>query len=162
MEAYKVPKQRARVTVAWPVGEPESGSVFLSACADRHQGAETVHDLFSRAEPFLPAILERRGFLLLRKDRLAWVRVEEPEAAEWHYLEQRAGAPRAVIRCRFADGSALEGEVWALTPPGEQRVVDVINRAEGFLHLQGDDGLYLINLRQVTAVEVVEEHRGEP
>lgn len=162
MEAYKVPKQQARVTVAWPAGEPERGAVFLSASSDRHQGAETVHDLLTRSEPFLPVVFTQLGFRLVRKDRLLWVRVEEPEVAEWHYLELREGAPRAAVRCRFADGSALEGEVRALTPPGEQRVVDVVNRAEGFLHLEGDDGLYLVNVTQIAAIEILEERRGEP
>lgn len=161
MEEYKVPKQRARVTVELPPGAPEEGTVFLSPFADKHNGPETVHDLLARDEAFMPLVLASRGFLLVRKSAVRWLRVEEPQSAEWRFFELGAGAPQSRVRCRFADGAALEGVLRALTPRGEQRVLDVVNLCAGFLHLETAAGLHLVNLAHVATIDVLEESRDD-
>ncbi len=160
MDEYKVPKQRASVTVHLPPRPPEDATVFLSAVTSPHGGPESVHELLTRDEPFLPMVLASRGFSLVRKGAIRWLRVEDAAQIEGRYFELGAAAPSSRIRCHFPDGETLEGTIRALTPPGEQRVLDVVNLSDGFLHVESPSGLYLANLAHLVTIEVLEEHRG--
>jgi len=157
---YKVPKEKALVLVKIPPTPPEWKTVFISSCAETHRGRETVFDLFSASRMFLPLLDEREGIVLVRRSAIRWVRIEEPEKFEWYYYEVRQGAPRSTVRCSFDDGEVLEGSFYAIGPAGEQRVQDVVNREEGFVHLEIDGSLFLVNLLQITAVTVREEGHG--
>ncbi len=158
METFKVPKEQARVSLCVPPHPPEERVLFLSAFAEAHQGSETVSDLLLRPQRFLPMLNGGGAVSLVRKEAIRWLRVEEPGRAEWHYLEEREGTPRAKVRIEFsAGGDAVEGVVHALTPPGEQRTLDVVNLLEGFLHVETAEGLYLVNLAHVCHVHILEE-----
>jgi len=160
METYKIPKERAKVLMWAPPREPEERYLFLSPFAETHQGAETVSDLLLRPKRFLPVLQEGAGLELVRKEAIRWLRVEEPERSEWHFMEQRSGAPQAKIRCEFGEGGSLEGVMYALTPAGEQRVLDVVNLLQGFLPLETAQGFYLVNLGHVCHIAILEESRA--
>lgn len=157
---YKVPKEKAVVLVKIPPATPEWKTIFISSCAETHRGRETVSDLLNTERKFFPLLDEREGILLLRRSAVRWVRIEKPEEFEWYYYEVRHGAPRFTVRCGFGDGEVLEGTFYAVGPAGEQRVQDVVNRQEMFVHLEMDGGLFLVNLGQVTALSVREEGHG--
>jgi hypothetical protein len=156
MSDYKVPKERARVRLDLGAAGVVDRVLFLSPLAPTHRGRETVSDLLGSPEPYLPVLEEGNGLVLLRKDVVRWVRVEEPAEVEWYFYEARLGAPTHRIRCHFAEGDPLVGILYAIAPEGEQRVSDVVNRETGFLPLETESGLYLVNLKWVTAIEVVE------
>ena len=157
MSDYKVPKERARVRLDLGASGVVERVLFLSPSAQTHRGRETASDLLGSPEPFLPVLEEGNGLVLLRKDAVRWVLVEEPAEVEWYFYEARLGAPTHRIRCRFAEGEPLVGTLYAIAPEGGQRVSDVVNRETGFLPLETDSGLHLVNLKWVTAIEVVEE-----
>lgn len=157
---YKVPKEKALVLVKVPPTPPEWKTVFVSSCAETHRGKETVSDLFNAPRKFFPLLDEREGIVLVRRSAIRWVRIEEPEKSEWYYYEVRQGAPRSTVRCNFDDGEVLEGTLYAVGPAGEQRVQDIVNREEGFVHLEVGGNVFLINLGQITAVTVREESHG--
>ena len=155
---YKVPKERAVIEIKVPPLARERKEIFLSSCAASHQGSETVSDIFNAPGSFLPLLDEHLGVTLIRREAVHWVRIEEPERVEWYYYEIRQGSPHTRSSFGFEDGEVLEGTVFAVGPAGEQRVQDVVNRQEQFLHLDTDTGLYLINLRQVARVIVLEKN----
>lgn len=159
-DLYRVPKERAWVEIKMPPLRPERTEIFLSGSAENHQGSETVSDLLNADRLFLPLLDVTGGLTLIRREAIHWVRLEEPERVEWHYFENRRGLPRARIRCRFSDGSDLEGTVHVAGRSGEQRVQDLVNRGEDFVHLDTDTGLYLVNLGQIVRVAVVGEDGG--
>jgi len=160
-DAFRIPKEPAKVLICLPPDPPEPRLIFLSTMAENHAGPETVSDLLHRPKRFLPLVEEGDGVSLIRKASLRWIRIEDPARDEWHYLEERAGAPGARVRLEFAQGVPLEGVVYALTPPGEQRILDVVNLEAGFLHLEADQGLFLVNLDHVTRIGVTEESHGD-
>ncbi len=160
METYKIPKERVKVLIWVPPHQPEERCLFLSPFAETHQGAETVSDMLIRPKRFLPVLLEGGGLQLVRKEAIRWLKVNNPERFEWHFIEQRQGAPQARIRCGFREGGSLEGIMYALTPAGEQRVLDVVNLLQGFLPLETSDGFFLLNLSHVCQITILEESHG--
>lgn len=162
MKDYKVPKDMARVILKVPPLEPVDGLVFLSACAETHQGQETFFDLLQRPKDFIPVKSEADPTLLVRKSAIHWAKILEPERVEWLYYQDREGAPVRTIRCRFGDGEELEGAVSIVAPEGRRRVSDFLNQHEGFLHLESPRGLYLVNLAHVVAVSIVEDDHAGP
>ena len=155
-----MPKEKALVLVKVPPAPPEWKTVFVSSCAETHRGQETVSDLFNTFRKFFPLLDEREGIVLVRRSAIRWVRIENPEKSEWYYYEVRQGAPRSTVRCSFDDGEVLEGTLFAIGPAGEQRVLDIVNRDEGFVHLEVGEDVFLVNLGQITAVTVREEGHG--
>jgi hypothetical protein len=161
MDQYRVPMEQTTVLAKLADRPPFECVLYLSQAAEGHTGAETVHDLLLRAGAFLPLTLPAGGLTLVRKDALQWLRLAEPERAAWHYLEQRAGALERKIRCELSDGEAMVGLIVALTPAGERRVIDLVNRAEGFFHLETVEGLCVVNAAQVWTITILEEPDGE-
>jgi hypothetical protein len=157
MESYQVPRDRARVLLAVPPRPPERRTLFLSQAAATHDGPETVSDLLSRASRFLPAAREDGPVDLIRTGAIRWILVERPEEAEWRHIDVCVGTPAARVRCEFDDDEHLEGTVHAQTPPGRQRVLDLFNRQQGFLHLENGVGLYLVNPDHIRRIAILEE-----
>jgi hypothetical protein len=153
---YKIPKDKALVLIKVPPLPPEWKTVFISSCAETHQGGETVSDLFNMERPFLPLLDEQGGIVLVRRGGIRWLRIEDPEKKEWYYYEIRQGAPQMVARFQFPDGEVVEGTVYAIGPAGEQRVQDIVNRDEMFLPVDTANGLFLINKTLVSSIKVME------
>ncbi len=159
---YKVPKEGAVIEIKIPPLAPERKTIFLSSCAGSHGGKETVSDILNTPRAFLPLLDGPGALTLARREAIHWVRVEDPERVEWYYYETRQGSPCARVRFGFDDGDAQEGVVYAAGPAGEQRIQDVVNRKEEFLHLDAGTGLYLVNLRQVARIMVLERGVAGP
>ena len=157
---YRVPKEKALILVRIPPAPPEWKTVFISTCAEAHQGQETISDLISASRSFLPLLGDGDGISLVRRDAVRWIQIQEPERFEWYYYEVRAGAPEATARVTFPDGEVIEGKVFAVGPAGEQRVQDLVNREKDFLHLESPAGLFLLNLKHVSTITVREEGHG--
>jgi hypothetical protein len=160
MDAYRVPKGRATVLIFVPPFPIAVRTVFLSEIAESHHGPETVSDLLDKPQAYLPVQEEDGEPVLLRKDSVRWLKVEDPRAVEWCFFEDAAGAATRKIRCVFADGDPLDGTIYVVAPEGERRVSDLVNRRSGFLHVESEGELYLVNLRHVVTVRILEEING--
>ena len=157
MQEFQVPKVRASVLVEIPPRPPEARFVFLAPNAQGHLGAETPSDIFNAPQPFVPLFREDGEAVLARRESITWIMVGEPRRAEWYYHESRAGAPEAPVHIEFETGSHLDGRIALVGPEGSQRVIDVVNRAGGFLHVERDEELFLVNLRRVASITVAGE-----
>lgn len=164
MEQYQVPKEKASVLIEIPPHMPETRFIFLAPFAQGHHGAETPTDIFNVSQAFIPlfreggdVLLGRGDAMLVRRDAITWVMVSEPQKTEWYYYETRAGIPDAAVHLEFDTGSHIDGRVALLGPSGGQRVLDIINREEGFLHVERDDELFLINLKRVVSITLKEQ-----
>lgn len=156
MQEYQVPKEKASVLVELPPREPETRFVFLSPFAQNHHGAETPSDSFDIAQPFIPLFREGGDMQLARHDAITWVMIGEPRRTEWYYYETRAGAPDAMVHFEFDTGGHIDGRIALIGPAGGQRVLDIVNRHEGFLHVERDDELFLVNLKRVVSITLKE------
>ena len=160
METYQVPKEQAKIVLFFPPYETVEASVFLSPYAEHHRGQETVADLFRSSAPFLPIRDAQGRPVLIRKKSVRWVKVMEADRVEWVYFELKVGAPRTTVRLEFEDASFIVGDIFATTPEGHQRVSDVVNLTGPFLHVEAEEGVYIVNLGHVSAIRIVEETLG--
>ena len=152
MQEFQVPKEKASVLIEMPPRGPEMRFVFLSSFAQSHHGAETPWDIFNVPQAFVPLFREGDDVTLARRDAITWVMVSEPERTEWYYYETRAGVPDAAVHLEFDTGGHLDGRVALLGPTGGQRILDIVNRQEGFLHVERADELFLVNLQRVVSI----------
>jgi hypothetical protein len=155
MQSFRVPKEKASVLVDAPPHPPETRFVFLAPIAHGHTGLETPSDIFNVPQAFIPLFRESGEVVLARRDAIAWVMVGDPRRTEWFYYETRAGFPDAAIDVEFDTGSHLKGRIALAGPMGSRRVLDVVNRSEGFLHVERDNDLYLVNLGRVLSITLV-------
>lgn len=151
MEEYRVPKEQASVLINLPPHPPQARHIFLSSFAQTHHGAETPSDVFNIHQAYIPLYREGGDLVLARHDAIVWVMVSEPRRTEWYYFESRAGVPDAGVHIEFEDRSHLDGRVALIGPVGGQRILDILNRVEGFLHVERDEELFLVNLRRVVS-----------
>jgi hypothetical protein len=156
MSDYRVPKDQAAVLVEIPPHAPEPRFVFLSSFAQSHHGAETPSDIFNVPQAFIPLFREGGEVVLARHDAISWVMVGDPRRTEWYYYEARAGATEAMVHLEFDTGGHLDGTVAQIGPVGGQRVLDIVNREEGFLHVERGDELFLVNLKRVVSITIKE------
>jgi hypothetical protein len=152
MQEYHVPKEKASVLIEMPPHQPEVRFVFLSPCAQNHQGAEAPSEIFNLQKPFVPLFREEGEVTLVRNEAITWVMVSEPRRVEWHYFESRAGVADVAVHLEFDTGTHLDGRVALLGPAGARRVLDVLNRQEGFLHVEREEELFLVNLKRVATI----------
>lgn len=152
MQEYRVPKQKVSVIIDLPPHPPQMRFIFLSPFALRHQGAETPSDVFSVPETFVPLYREGGEVVLARRDAIVWIMVGDPRRTEWLYFEERAGALEAAVHIEFDTGTHLDGRVALIGPVGGQRVLDIVNRPDGFLHVERDDELFLVNPARVASI----------
>ncbi len=157
MQEYQVPKEKAAVLIEMPPHEPEPRYIFLSAFAQSHHGAETPSDIFNVPQAFIPLFREGGEVLLARRDAITWVMVGEPQRTEWHYFETRAGFSDAAVHLEFDTGGHIDGRVALIGPDGSQRMLDVVNREAGFLHVEREDELFLVNLKRVSSITLKEQ-----
>jgi len=160
MDEYKVPKERAKVLLFIPPNPPQECAFYLSPNAENHRGREMVSDILRGTKTFFPILGEWDELILLRKETVRYIKVLEPETIEWLFYEERVGAPAFLIECIFTDDQRIEGRVYATGPEGERRVSDIVNNQEGFLPLEVEDGLYLVNLTHVERVKILENSHG--
>ncbi len=152
MDGYRVPKEQAKVLLSAPPSAPEERYVFLSECAEHHQGEETLSDLLARPKRFLPFRDGGGRAVLVRKAAIEWMLIRDPERVEWVFYQNRQGVPSEAVRLEFSNGRELAGSIFAIAPEGRRRVQDLVNDAEGWLHLEAEEGLYLVNLEHVVAI----------
>lgn len=157
MQQYQVPKTKAAVLIEIPPREPQAHFIFLSSFAQEHHGAETPADIFNVTQAFIPLFREGGEALLVRRDAIIWVMVGEPQQTEWYYYEIRTGLPDTAVHLEFDTGNHLDGRVVLVGPSGSQRVLDIINRHEDFLHVERDDELFLVNLKRVISITLKEQ-----
>ena len=155
MQEYRVPKEKTSVLVEMPPHPPETRFVFLSSVAHGHNGMETPSDIFNVPQTFIPLFREGGDVMLVRREAITWALVGEPRRTEWFYFESRAGVPDAAIHIEFDTGTHLDGRIALAGPMGSRRVLDVINREGGFLHVERDDELFLVNLRRVASITLI-------
>jgi hypothetical protein len=155
MQEYQVPKEKASVLLEMPPHEPEPRFVFLAPFAQSHHGPETPSDIFSVAQTFIPLFREGGDVVLARLASITWVLVGDAQKTEWHYYQTRAGVPDAAIHVEFDTGTHLDGRIALAGPMGSRRVLDIVNRQGGFLHVERGDELFLVNLERVTSITLV-------
>ena len=108
------------------------------------------------------AVLSVFILLLVTSLAMAWESGEKPRIIVLTDIENEPDDAQSLVRFQFADGEVIEGNVYAIGPAGEQRVQDIVNRGDMFLHVDTGSGLFLVNITLVSSVKVMEVPSAGP
>ena len=139
MSEYQVEKQKVAVTVELVDGQTRDGEVFLSPFSSQHSGPQTLTELMSEEEPFVPFVGGDGSFLLINKAQISHVRYQK-EADD----ELLLGTPLEVM-VTFTNSRRLSGTLLLEVPEGQSRLLDFMNANTAFFRLQCEDGDYVVN-----------------
>ncbi len=139
MSEYQVEKQKVSVALFLVDGQTRDGVIFLSPFSSFHSGAQTLLDLMSEEEPFLPFVGNNGNFLLINKAQISHLKYKK-EKDDKPVL----GTPLEVM-VTFTNSRQLSGTVILEVPEGKSRLLDFMNSNREFFGLTCEDGDYVIN-----------------
>lgn len=153
---YRIAKERIAVVVHTMRGEAIVGDLFVQAHARHRTGPEDAPDVMNDDEPFFPLAVEGGPTLLVAKDRVRLLEVEERGAGD-DAADAVPGARLTPIELTLDDGSTVEGSIYLEQTFGRPRLLDFLNRARSrFLTLYAGDGVRLVNRRLIERVRPLE------
>jgi hypothetical protein len=140
MSEYQVEKQKVSVTIFLVDGQTRDGVIFLSPYSSFHSGPQTLFDLMSEEEPFVPFVGNDGSFLLINKVQISHLKYQKEEDDDQPVL----GTPLEVT-VSFTNSRQLSGTVVLEVPEGKSRLIDFMNSNQDFFGLSCDDGDYVVN-----------------
>jgi hypothetical protein len=149
VDDFRIQKERLAVILTLVGGACLHGYIFVQPAAHGFPG-ESALRVFNGDEPFFPIQLEGGEVILVAKDRVAEV-LWSALPAEDDVRLQSAGRMRLDVT--LAGGSARSGLVLVEMPSQRARPLDFLNQHDQrFLTLYDDEGVRLLNLRQIDSV----------
>ncbi|MBK5189023.1 MAG: hypothetical protein JJD97_12330 [Gemmatimonadaceae bacterium] len=136
------------VSITMVGGEVMSGSLFAPQVYPPG-GMEDPLQLLNEAEPFFPLGLATGEVLLIAKDRVLEISLDEPQPAE----ELPGSAPTALLQLTLAGGTTRVGSMRLEVRAWRPRVLDHMNHYTArFMALRTDAGVRLINRQMIERV----------
>lgn len=149
-------KQRLPVELVLEGGTIVRGEVFLLPVAPYKGGRQRLIDLLLEDEPFLP-VSTARGTVLLRRDRLVLVRVDDPWDADLATGDELDDAPVVLTLASApsgSEGAQLTGSIRVGRSIEDRRLIDLLNEEHPFVALlQADGTVMLVAKRYLIQVE---------
>jgi hypothetical protein len=139
MSEYQVEKQKVSVTISLVDGQTRDGVIFLSPFSSFHSGPQTLFDLMSEEEPFVPFVGSDGSFLLINKVQISHLKYKKEEDDQ-----PVLGTPLEVT-VTFTNSRQLSGTVVLEVPEGKSRLLDFMNSNRDFFGLTCEDGDYAVN-----------------
>ncbi len=149
----KLQKLRVQVIVRLSNGHAYKGDFLLAPTSDAHHGHERVKDLLNSPETMVPFFNpEKEAAILLNKQHIQMVEMQGPDLAGDPENEPDFAEHRQLVVTLTA-GIKIRGDILVTMPPGQDRTLDFLNRGEQFLYVNSRDGLRIINIDHLIAVE---------
>ena len=139
MSEYQVEKQKVSVSIYLIDGQTREGLIFLSPFSSFHSGPQTLLDLVSEEEPFMPFVGNDGKFLLINKVQISHLKYQKEEDDSLVL-----GTPLEVV-VTFTNSRQLSGTVVLEVPEGKSRLLDFMNSNQDFFGLACEDGDYVVN-----------------
>ena len=151
MSELRVPTVAMSAEVTCVDGRSFRGRIFVPASSSTRHGPMRVEEWMNGGGQFFPFLPDDSdASVMLNKSEVVVVSVDrESEPAERVDVERRV-----VVEC---GARALEGALHIDMPAHHSRVLDYLNRAEGFLTLHDGDRLHLLQKQNITRVVEVRE-----
>jgi len=144
----RIEKERVAVSVTMVGGELLSGSIFAPQIYPPG-GLEDPLKLVNEADPFFPLGLPTGEVLLIAKDRVLEIGLEEVTPGE----DLPGIAPTALLQVTLAGGITHVGSVRLESRATSPRVLDHMNHFTArFMALRTDEGVRLINRKMIERV----------
>ncbi len=146
----KVEKQTQRVNLFMADGVIFDGHVYLSQYAMNHSGEQTMLDLLTDGNPFLPMNNANGEFQLIQKGMISHVRCDVPLNDNITYTQRR-------VKISFPDNDSLSGVLKIDMPSHSIRLTDYINSGNDFFPLFSGEVAYLVNRNLIRDIVLLEE-----
>jgi len=144
----RIEKERVAVSITMVGGELLSGSLFAPQVYPPG-GLEDPLQLLNELEPFFPLGLATGEVLLISKDRVLEIVLDEAQVGE----EDPGSAPTALLQVTLAGGTSHVGSMRLEVRASRPRVLDYMNHCtERFMALRTDEGVRLINRKMIERV----------
>jgi len=144
----RIEKERVAVSITMVGGEVLSGSLFAPQIYPPG-GLEDPLQLLNEPEPFFPLGLTTGEVLLIAKDRVLEITLQEATPGE----ELAGSAPTALLQVTLAGGSTHVGSMRLEVRASRPRVLDYMNHCTvRFMALRTDEGVRLINRKMIERV----------
>lgn len=152
-DLFRVPKRQVPVHVVLPGRPPLALNLFLSECAEAHDGAERPSDLMNGETTFFPATDLHGATVFLQRDAVMMLTVatahEIPPGSALAQALDSGEATRVQLDVLLEDGSSLRGTLRFLMPEGKRRLQDFLNLPDRFLALEDGERVHLIQKRRI-------------
>ena len=144
----RIEKERVAVSITMVGGERLSGSLFAPQIYPPG-GLEDPLQLLNELEPFFPLGLPTGEVLLIAKDRVLEIILDEALVGE----EDPGSAPTALLQVTLAGGTSHVGSMRLEVRASRPRVLDYMNHCTArFMALRTDEGVRLINRKMIERV----------
>ncbi len=144
----RIEKERVAVSITMVGGELLNGSLFAPQIYPPG-GQEDPLQLLNEPEPFFPLGRPTGEVLLISKDRVLEIVLEEAQAGE----ELPGSAPTALLQLTLAGGISHVGSMRLEVRATRPRVLDYMNHCTvRFMALRTDEGVRLINRKMIERV----------
>jgi hypothetical protein len=152
MNRYRVPKRRVPVRFTLPHQPEECAHLFLGELAETHTGPERPSDVLNRPEVFIALQTGSGGVEVLCRDALSFLAV----AAELENDPEQPPDPgdetRVQLSIEMDDGREVEGVARYRLPESARRLQDFLNQQDGFVRLECQQEVLLVNKRRIQRV----------
>ncbi|MDT8420135.1 MAG: hypothetical protein RQ754_06855 [Desulfuromonadales bacterium] len=145
MSEFRIEKREEPVVIFMADGIVYEGALFLSPFAKHRTGGQTVAELLSEEQPFLPLKTTGGEFHLVKKSMISHLRYEEREQSDLELPERK-------VKITFLGGEELQGTVRIDMPAGKSRVQDFFNSGEKYFSMQSGGHDYLVNMNLIHGV----------
>ena len=153
MDELRVPTIRQAARLLYRDRRQVDGALFLPAAAQRHDGPSRAAEVLNGREPFFPLLPDGGGApALVNKDALLLVSLRRGPTGQ----ADGGSVPRRRVRVEMDGGVEVEGDVELDLPETGRRVLDLLNRDESFLRVEGDQWEHLVRKAHVLRVEEME------
>lgn len=155
MNDLQVPMVALAAEVLCADGRRFSGRLFVSASASRHEGPMRAEEWINDPAPFFPFLVDAaERSVVFNKGQVLAISVaataDRGDIADGvEYVERRV-----VIEC---GENHFEGSLVIDMPQNQSRVLDYLNRDDGFLVLRAGERHHLVLKRCITRVIEVRE-----
>ena len=153
MSELRVPTVAMNAEVTCLDGRAFRGRIFVPASSSLHDGPMRAEEWLNAAGAFFPVLPDDADTsVILNKGEVLTLSVPgEPERpAEEHVDVER----RVLVECGARE---LRGHLHIDMPSHHSRVLDYLNRPEGFLPLHDGDRLHLVQKQNITRVVEIRE-----
>jgi hypothetical protein len=148
VSSLAVEKTKKQVTLFLSDQSRETGYVFLSPYSQTGVGRQTVLEVLTGRDPFLPFETRAGQLVFVNQDQIVWAA---------HFLDEdeikRLPAQARSVTVTLTDGKRLRGTLLVEAPEERSRLSDLVNHLDAFLTLRDAKREVLINLDFAVSVE---------
>ena len=145
----RVDKIKRKATIVMSDGQKLDVSFFLSPFSESHSGGETVFDVVSSQNSFVPLVDNETGeIVFMNKDHLMLIELLERESEPEIDPHPRS----AQVQVEMINKEKLNGEVFIDMPQSRSRVSDYFNIFHQFISIHGSHGDLILNKAYIYSV----------